>query len=193
MRLTLAHCTWLFVVPFLLTVPAGAQAPAASGDPFDDAAWHLEMGAHYAIETWNYNNNHETMAGAVFGLSYGLRKDLAFVLHTPLYYVDQRSTDAGLLGLTWGVRWRVLKMRRASLFVETEVGISRAETYTPPRGTRFNYLALGGAGVTMRVARETHVLTGLTWIHVSNNGLAGRDRNPDIEAVGPRIALLMRF
>lgn len=170
-----------------------AQTPAPSDDPFADGAWHLELGSHYAIETWNYNNNHEIMTGGIVGVSYGVKKGLALVLSAPLYYVDQRGTDAWLLGTTWGVRWRMLNIRRVGLFVEGEVGISRAETYTPPRGTRFNYLALGGAGVTMRVASGAHLLTGLKWIHVSNSGFAGRDRNPDIEAVGPRIALLLRF
>jgi hypothetical protein len=28
---------------------------------------------------------------------------------------------------------------------------------------------------------------------VSNNGLAGRDRNPDIEAVGPTLGVLLAF
>jgi hypothetical protein len=37
------------------------------------------------------------------------------------------------------------------------------------------------------------VLGGITWVHVSNNGLAGRDRNPDIEAVGPRFGILLGF
>jgi hypothetical protein len=191
MRLTLV-LPIVCVIPFLLTARTNAQT-AAPSDPFADAAWHLELGSHYAIETWNYNNNHEIMAGGVVGVSYGLKKNLALVLSAPIYYVDQRGTNAWLLGTTWGVRWRALRIRRAAVFVEAEVGLSRAETYTPPRGTRFNYLALGGAGLTIRVAPGAHLLTGVKWIHVSNSGFAGRDRNPDIEAVGPRMALLLRF
>jgi hypothetical protein len=38
-----------------------------------------------------------------------------------------------------------------------------------------------------------HFLAGLKCIHVSNNGLAGRHRNPDIEAVGPQASVLVRF
>jgi hypothetical protein len=182
-----------FAIALLLPTRAGAQETTPLDDLFGDAAWHLELGSHYAIETWNYNDNHEVLAGGVVGVSYGLKKDLALVFSAPLYYVDQRGTNAYLLGTTWGVRWRALGGPRLAVFLEGEVGISRAETYTPPRGTRFNYLALGGAGLTMRLARDTHLLTGLKLIHVSNNGVAGRDRNPDIEAVGPRIALLLRF
>jgi hypothetical protein len=38
-----------------------------------------------------------------------------------------------------------------------------------------------------------HALGGLRWVHVSNNSLAGRDRNPDIEAIGPTIGVLFGF
>lgn len=132
------------------------------------------------------------MAGTI-GVSYGLTKNVALVLSAPLYYVDQRGPDAWLFGTTSGVRWRMLERRRVAVFLEVEVGISRADMPTPPRGTRFNYLLLGAAGITTRVARGTHLLTGIKWIHVSNNGLAGPNRNPDIEAVGPRISVLRRF
>ena len=179
--------------PFASHVHAQQPQPPSSDDLFADAAWHLELGVHGAIETWNYNNSHENMFAATVGVSYGLKKNLAIVISAPLYYVEQRGSDAWLLGATWGVRWRVLTRGRASIFVEVEVGVSKAETYTPPRGTRFNYLALGGAGVAVRLVRNTHLLTGFKWVHVSNNGLAGRDRNPDIEAVGPHIAVLTRF
>ena len=171
-----------------------AQTGAGSSDDlFADAAWHLELGAHGAIETWNYNVSHENMIAATVGVSYGLRRNLALIISAPLYYVEQRGPDAWLLGATSGVRWRALTRRRFGVFVEVEIGASRAEMATPPRGTRFNYLVLGAAGITTRVARGTHLLTGIKWIHVSNKGLAGRDRNPDIEAVGARIALLTRF
>ena len=79
------------------------------------------------------------------------------------------------------------------MFWELDVGVSKAETYVPPRGTRFNYLALGGGGATVRLRHGGHLLAGLRWIHVSNNGLAGRHRNPDIEAVGPYGGILISF
>jgi hypothetical protein len=176
-----------------VALPAAAAAQTGGDDPFARRAWHVEVQAHGAIETWNYNVSHETMAAVVPGFTYGLGKGTVLVVHAPLYYVDQRGPDAWLLGVTWGVRSRFLKRDRWSAFWEFEVGISKSDAFTPPHGTRFNYLALGGAGVTRRVARGTHLLAGLKWVHVSNNGLAGRSRNPDIEAVGPQIALIRRF
>ena len=125
------------------------------------------------------------MAGEFAGITYGIRDGLALKIASPLYYVWQRGTDGYLFGLTWGVRGRLLRRPRWSAFWEFEVGVSESDTYVPPRGTRFNYLAIGGGGFTIRIRPGVHALGGLRWIHVSNNSLAGRDRNPDIEAIGP--------
>ena len=175
----------------LLALPAGAAAQ--SDDLFARRAWHIEFQAHGAIETWNYNISHENLSGLVPGFTYGLGKSMVLLVHAPLYYVDQRGPDAVLLGITWGVRGRFLKWGEWGAYWEGEVGMSKSDAFTPPGGTRFNYIAQGGAGVTRRLSRNTHLLAGLKLIHVSNNGLAGRSRNPDIEAVGPHVAVLTRF
>ena len=175
----------------LLVLPAGAAAQ--DDDLFARHAWHIEFQAHGAIETWNYNISHENLWGLVPGFTYGLGKSTVLLMHAPLYYVDQRGPDAVLLAVTWGVRSRFLKWDAWGAYWEVEVGISKSDAFTPPGGTRFNYVAQGGAGVTRRLSRTTHLLAGLKWIHVSNNGLAGRSRNPDIEAVGPHVAVLTRF
>jgi hypothetical protein len=62
-----------------------------------------------------------------------------------------------------------------------------------PRGTRFNYVGIGGVGMTKRISRGVHWIAGLDLMHVSNGGYAGRSRNPDIEAIGPRVGVLMAF
>ena len=133
------------------------------------------------------------MYGSFAGLTYAVKDGLALTAGSPLYYVSQRGVDGWLLGVTFGVRGRIYRRRATSVFVGFEVGISEADTFVPPRGTRFNYLALGSAGAIVRVRRSVHLLAGLKWVHLSNNGLAGRHRNPDIEAIGPRIGLLIGF
>jgi hypothetical protein len=179
---------------WLLASPASAQpGGAATVDAFARRGWHLEMTAHAASETWNYNISHETMIGVAPGITYGLRDGLVLTAAGPLYYVDQRGIDAYLLGATFGARRRVYRARRLSVFLEFDVGVSKADTLTPPRGTQFNYLAIGGAGATVRLRNGLHLLGSLRWIHVSNNGLAGSSRNPDIEAIGPQVGLLVGF
>ena len=169
------------------------NAAAQAGDPFARGSWSLEVASHAAFETWNYNISHEEMYGGVAGMSYGLRDGLALTLSAPLYYVAQRGIDGWLLGATFGVRGRVYRRGSTSVFLGFEVGGSEADTLVPPRGTRFNYLARGSAGVTFRVRPRVHLLAALKWVHVSNNGIAGRHRNPDIEAVGPQFGVLLAF
>lgn len=180
----------------LLPTASGAQsvaAPPRQDDPFAKRGWHLQLGGHAATEAWNYNISHEELYGLVPGITYGIGEGLTIAASGPLYYVSQRGVDAWMLGATIGVRARVHRRPRWSLYVEFSVGASEADTNTPPRGTRFNYLALGGAGATVRLRRQIHLLAGVQWIHVSNNGLAGRDRNPDIEAIGPQVGVLIGF
>ena len=202
MRRTLTHVlTRLLLSTSLLLVGFAGHARAQIDRapqpplvaPFDHRAWHLELTGHGALEAWNYNGNHEEMAGLFAGVTYAVREGLELKLASPLYHVWQRNTDAYLFGLTWGVRGRIAGKQRWSAFWEFDVGISESDTYVPPRGTRFNYLALGGGGLTWRVRSGIHVTGGLRWVHVSNNSLAGRDRNPDIEAIGPTIGLLYGF
>ena len=174
---------------------AQTVAPAAppENDAFARRAWHLDLSAHKAFETWNYNTSREEMIGILTGLTYGLGKGVTLTARSQLYYVDQRGNDSWLLGATIGVRGRVYRRARMSIYYEIEVGISEADTIVPPRGTHFNYLALGGSGVTVRIAPGVHLITGLKWVHVSNGGLAGRSRNPDIEAVGLLAGTLIAF
>jgi hypothetical protein len=145
------------------------------------------------VEAWNYNISHEELFGGFAGATYALRDGLALTASIPLHYVSQRGVDGWILGATFGVRGRVFRWRAASVFLGFEVGVSEADTFVPPRGTRFNYLALGSAGAMVRVRRSIHILGAFKWIHVSNNGLAGRNRNPDIEAVGPQLGVLIGF
>lgn len=181
----------------LLATSSRAQAQtggvSAEADPFISRGWHLELGGHGALETWNYNISHEELYGIRAGLTYGLFDGVVLTAGWPLYYVAQRGVDGYLLGATAGLRGRIHRWRKVSAFLEFELGVSEADTAVPPRGTRFNYVVLGGAGATVRLRPAFHLLAGMKWIHVSNYGLAGRHRNPDIEAVGPHAALLLRF
>ena len=180
----------------LLAWPGSATAQetaSASRDPFAKGAWRFEASATAALEAWNYNISHEELYGLDQGVTYGVREGLALRMQQRLIYVSQRAQDAVVLGLTIGVRARVLARGRWSAFVQGDVGISHTALATPPRGTRFNYLAIGGGGAMLRVHPRLHLVSALQLVHVSNNGIKGPSRNPDIEAIGPSIGLLIRF
>jgi hypothetical protein len=188
----LQHCARAGALVFLTVLPVAAQAQS-DDDPFAAGRWHFETGLHAAVETWNYNVSHEELYGLAEGVTYGVKDGLLLVGGQRFYYVSQRANDTWVLALTFGVRGRVYHRGRVNVFLEGDVGISDAAIAAPPRGTRFNYLALGSSGVVVRLRPGLHALAGLQWIHVSNFGLKGPDRNPDTEAVGPALGLAWRF
>jgi hypothetical protein len=144
MRLTISQAAAALVL--VLPAVAAAQetcagsassAHSAADDPFARHGWHLELAGQKAYEAWNYNISYEEMQGFTVGLSYGLRNGVVLIARSPLHYVSQSNVDAYLIGATVGLRTRIYKRRRASIFLEFEVGISEADTAVPPRGTRF--------------------------------------------------------
>ena len=69
-------------------------------------------------------------------------------------------------------------------YAETGPGVSWSDLTTPVRGTKFNYLFQAGTGFMRRVGSNSHVLVAYRFFHLSNNGRAGRDHNPDLEMMG---------
>jgi len=191
MRLTILHA-------FLLVLASAgrvAAQPAAAAEPGPFAAhrWRFEFDGQGALEAWNYNGSHEELYALGEGLTYGMREGLALRMNQRFIYVSQRGEDAVLLGLTIGVRGRVYEHGRTSAFLQGEVGISHTALAAPPRGTRFNYLAIGGGGVMTRLNGRASLLAALQLIHISNASLKGPGRNPDIEAIGLSAGLNLRF
>ncbi len=146
-----------------------------------------------AVEAWNYNISHEELYGLSEGITYGVGHGLVLRANQRLAYVSQRAEDAVLLGLTIGLRGRVYRRGRVSAFLQGDIGISHTAIATPPRGTRFNYLAAGGGGLTVRVRARLHLVHAVQLIHVSNAGVKGPGRNPDLVAVGVSIGLILRL
>ena len=178
----------------LLAVDAHAQATTSSTeDPFAKGRWRAEFLAHAALEAWNYNPSHEELYGLVQGISYGLRDGLVLLARQRLIYISQRRNDSRVLGLTSGLRARVYRRGHISGFLQFDVGVADAAVALPPGGTRFNYLAVGGGGVMVQMNHRIHAIAALEVIHISNAGLAGPDRNPDIEAIGPSVGLSIGF
>jgi hypothetical protein len=180
---------------FVAAIGAQAQSTdtTAPDDPFAAHRWHAEFALHAALEAWNYNPSHEELYGLLEGVTYGLRDGLVLTARQRTYYVSQRANDTWILGLTGGLRARVYRRGRASAFLQFDLGVSDAAIAAPPRGTRFNYLWLGGGGVLVRLKPRVHLVTSLEVMHVSNAGLKGPDRNPDIETIGSTLGLLVAF
>ena len=192
MRLTILHA---FLV-LAAAAPAARAQPApssAAGDPFAAGRWHFEVDGQAALEAWNYNISHEELYGMGQTLTYGIGDGFVLRMGQRFVYVSQRGQDGVLLALTIGPRWRIYARGRISAFLQGSVGISYTAIAAPPRGTRFNYLMMGGGGMMLRLNDRAQLFTVLEVIHLSNAGLRGASRNPDIEAIGPSIGLNLRF
>lgn len=188
MRLTILHALAL-----LACCARAAAAQSAPTDPFAAHSWHFESDVAVAFEAWNYNVSHEDLFGLNEGLTYGVRNGLALRLGQRFAYVSQRAEDAVLLGLTAGLRKRIAGRGRVTAFLQGDIGVSYTAIAAPPRGTRFNYLAIGGGGVLVRLTPRIHLVTTLLVTHVSNASLKGPGRNPDIEAIASTLGINIRF
>ena len=179
----------------LAAADAHAQSPESPphDDPFSARRWHAEFALQAALEAWNYNGSHEELYGVRQGVAYGLRDGLMVTAQQRIFYVSQRRNDTWILGLTGGLRARAYQRGRASVFLQFDLGITDAAIAAPPRGTRFNYIAIGGPGVVMRLKSRLDLITSLDVVHISNASLKGPDRNPDIEAIGLTSGLIVGF
>ena len=129
----------------------------------------------------------------IYGLLQGdvWLRDGVVLTGASLYYLSQRLKTPACWEYR-GDEGRVYRRRRIPVSA-VRFGASDAAVATPPRGTRFNYLALGGGGVLVSVKPRVHLIATLELMHISNANLKGPDRNPDIEAIGPSLGVIIGF
>lgn len=179
-----------FRLAALLAVMLVAPARADNDGSFEKGRLTGCVAATVLIEAWDYNLTHEEIYGGLVGLAYGLRDRLSVGVELMLARVVQDVTrDAFLKGASGIVGWEAWRRGDWSVALEAGIGVSTADVAVPRRGTRFNYLLHGGAMGVWRATRRCHLVGALRWLHVSNNSLAGRDRNPDIQAIGGHVGI----
>ena len=195
---------WLTLAALLAGMPVSvalaqtqtqAQTDATpTDDPFAKHQLRFEVAADVAFEAWNFNDSHEDLSGATAGVSYGLGHGLVFKADQRTRYVAQLGQNSLLMGVTMGLRARIHQGAKVTAFIEMDVGASYATVATPPNGTRFNWLAIGGPGILVRLTPRMQLAGTVMVTHVSNGNITGvLGRNPDTEAIGPAIGLLIGF
>ena len=92
---------------------------------------------------------------------------------------------------TWGVssslvvRYHFYQQRTWSMFAEGGIGLFIAADNVPDDGTSFGFMPRVGVGTTIRIDdRDTRLMLGIHWHHISNARLNGEARNPARDAVG---------
>jgi hypothetical protein len=165
------------------------EQPLKRPAPLVPRGWVVEVAGEVQREAWNYNLSDEDLFGGLVDLWYPVGRHWSIGAGALVRWVHQeRVPSTPIAGLTLMAR-RHFEHAKLSYFVEVGGGMSYAARFVPQRGTRFNYLAEAGAGVVHPTGRYAHFIASFRFLHVSNNGLAGRDRNPDIEAFGFRVGM----
>jgi hypothetical protein len=175
--------------------PISAQPPlgAAEDNPFGRHAIGVEFGLGLLSEAWNLNEDHEWLVDGTVAFSWAFATGRAVVLEFHNIRVFQATQAAFVQGFSPLLRWRMHERGTWRLYAEVGPGVSWSDFEVPRRGTRFNYLFQGGFGVQRRLGTNVHFLTSFRFLHLSNNGREGVDRNPDIEALGAQTGVFIRF
>jgi hypothetical protein len=149
----------------------------------------VELAGEIYREAWNYNLSDEDLFGGSAALWYRVGPDWSIGGEAVVLWVHQEPVPSTPLGGFTILTRRYFPHRHLSYFVEGGGGGSYAARFAPNRGTRFNYVAGAGFGLIHETGGNAQLVASFRFLHLSNNGLAGRARNPDIEAFGFRVGV----
>lgn len=147
--------------------------------------WSLQVSGSFFRESWDLNAFREQLLGASVGAFRQLTPRWAIGFEANFLHVRQNPLRDVLLPAGNALlRWSALQLGKTTVFAEGGGGLSYASGMVPNEGTRFNFVSQTGVGVMRSISRRVDVVGGARWLHVSNNGLDGSRRNPDIQALG---------
>lgn len=169
----------------LVLAAAGTAEARQSGDPFGRGTVAVEFSFSPMVEIWNLNGSREWLVDGTAAMWGAIGRGFCIGVEFTHLRIFQQTPGAFVQGLSPLVRWRIVDREKWEMFVDTGPGISWSDLPTPPRGTKFNYLFQGSAGVMRRVGGSGHAVIGVRFLHLSNNHREGREHNPDLEMLGP--------
>jgi len=171
--------------------PEPAQQSRLASGAFDSAMgpqvgyWSLQLGGSFFRESWDLNVFRERLAGVSASAFRQLTPRWAIGFEADLLHVRQDPLKDVLLPVANVLlRWSALQLGKTVVFIEGGGGLSYASGMVPNEGTQFNFISQTGVGLLRPVSPRVDLLGGARWLHVSNNGLDGSRRNPDIQALG---------
>ena len=170
----------------VLVVCMLAASQAAAAQP-----WTVDAGATVLPEAWDYNESREVLAGVTMGVARAVWRPLAVRVEGLLLHVAQEPRDAWAAAFTIGARTR-WRWRHGHPYADLGVGLSRGASPIPQRGTRSNYVIVAGGGAMLPVGRGW-LQVGARWLHLSNAGRVGKNRNPDVQAIGLTLGVVWPF
>jgi hypothetical protein len=172
-----------------------AAAVTEGAPPFTAGTSTLEVSGAFLLESWNKNLATDRLLGGHVSIAHSWSDGWQAALEVELLRADLAlGPDALFISLAGVGRWRFVRARRCDFFVEAGTGVTASTAPVPTRGTTFNYLVHGGAGLVGPFGRWWAVAAGVRVWHLSNGGtIRGNARNPDIEAIGVHVGLQIRL
>jgi hypothetical protein len=90
-------------------------------------------------------------------------------------------------------RHHLVHTDRASFFLDLAAAFVEASDDVPTEGTRFNFIEQAGVGMTYHLQGNSHLLLGVRYLHLSNAGIEGQERNPSINGIAAYVGLMFTF
>lgn len=176
----------------LLSAVTTADARQAR-DPFARGVVSVEFGVSGMTESWNLNERRESLGEGTAAFWGAVGNGISLGVEFCHLRIFQQTPGAFVQGFSPLMRWRFIERGAWNTFLEVGPGISWSDLPTPPHGTKFNYLFQTSVGVMRRVGTSGQLVLGARFLHLSNNHREGRDRNPDLEMLGPFVGLAYAF
>lgn len=174
-----------------------SAAPAvkeAAPERFAAGSW--DMGVYGGAFT-TINGHERTIYFGAVAPEFFFMDKVSVVGEMTAYGIDQADGKDGKGGgLTLLARWHFWECTQChvAFYIEGGAGASDWDVRVPdPRGTHFNFTPQGGVGLKWTVCQGAEVILGGRYLHISNAGMQGGDRNPGIDSVGGYGGLVIHF
>jgi hypothetical protein len=127
------------------------------------------------------------------GLGYYVFDGVSLSAELTGYGISQPGEDAvaGALGVV--LRHHMVEFGDESFFVDVSFAPFEASHRVPQGGTRFNFVTQSGIGWAHGLSRDSNLMLGVRFIHLSNAQLEGNDRNPSINGISAYVGFMWRF
>lgn len=192
-RLALSIAAVLLLTSTLASRRTLAASCTPDGSEFDRGCQTVEVSGLYQREVWDLNGTRDSAAGIAVAFSRALFDGWLLAGEAIGLRVSQPAPIGHSSGGTALVRRRFFDWDGVTVFGDAGLGFSYADHPVPTGGTQFNYLLQAGIGASRSLTRRVAIIAHLRHLHVSNNSLAGRTRNPDFRGIGIQVGTLWKL
>jgi hypothetical protein len=158
---------------------------------FEQGTWNMTLTGSY-VQPIRFSD--DRLYNVNISGGYYVIRNTSFNLELSGYYAEQpdyKDTVIGGIGI-FG-RTHFLQFDKFTIFIEGGGAVNYAEGVVPEFGTRFNFIAKVGPGISYQLKDNLHLIGGARYFHLSNGQIHGRDQNPSYDGVQFWAGLMWTF